>query len=43
MRVSKVLPISTKSNKPVRVSVWLRETEKKAKTDKKEKKARGAK
>jgi large subunit ribosomal protein L24 len=37
MHVSKVLPISSKSNKPVRVSVWLRESGKTTK------KARGSK
>lgn len=31
LHVSNVLPISTKTNKPVRVSVWLREREKKTK------------
>ncbi|MBK9293099.1 MAG: 50S ribosomal protein L24 [Oligoflexia bacterium] len=31
LHVCKVLPISAKTNKPVRVSVWLKEKEKKTK------------
>lgn len=39
MHVSKVLPISAKTNKPVRVSVWLKESA----GNPKAKKSRGAK
>lgn len=40
LHVSKVLPLSAKSNKPVRVAVWLKEKERPAK---KAKKTRGEK
>ena len=43
LHVSKVLPLSLKSNKPVRVSVWLKESEKPAKKAKQVKKTRGEK
>ncbi len=46
MQVSKVLPLSAKTGKPVRVSIWLKEsagTARKAKPAKEDKKMKGAK